>query len=485
MRILLDQAGLSWEIAWNLTVRTLAYTNHTLLPEALEKWPVELFEMLLPRHLQIIYEINARFLAEVRGRVGDDGAHLARMSLIEEQPVRSVRMAHLAIVGSHSTNGVSELHSTLVRTNLVPHFAALYPERFNNKTNGVTPRRWLLMANPELSALITGALGDGWLTDLDRLRGLVPRAEEAGFRADFRAAKGKAKARFAQWLLESSGIKVDPQSLFDCQIKRIHEYKRQLLNVLHIVMLYQRLRAGTAAAMPPRTFFFAGKAAPAYHLAKLIIKLIHNVAAGIDADPVAHERIKVVFLPDYGVSLAERLIPAADVSEQISTAGFEASGTSNMKFMMNGALTIGTRDGATVEMAHEAGEENFFLFGLTADEVAASRSWYQPMWHYWNDLEIRQAVDLLFSDRFSAGEPGVFEPLRQRLLVDGDYYMHLADLRAYANAQELLAELHTRPDAWGRMAILNVAASGRFSSDRTIHEYARDIWHITPVPVAG
>ena len=351
MRILLDQAKLSWETAWDLTVRTLAYTNHTLLPEALEKWPVELFETLLPRHLQIIYEINARFLAEVRGRVGDDGARLERMSLIEERPVRSVRMAHLAIVGSHSTNGVSELHSDLVRTQLVPDFAALFPERFNNKTNGVTPRRWLLLANPELSALITGAIGDGWITDLERLRGLAPLAEDAAFRAAFRAAKSQAKARFARWLAESSGIVVDPDTIFDCQIKRIHEYKRQLLNVLHIVLLYQRLRAQPARAFTPRTFFFAGKAAPAYHLAKLIIKLIHNVAARIDAEPAMRDRIKVVFLPDYSVSLAERLIPAADVSEQISTAGFEASGTSNMKFMMNGALTIGTRDGATVEMA--------------------------------------------------------------------------------------------------------------------------------------
>ena len=485
MRILLDQAGQSWETAWDLTVRTLAYTNHTLLPEALEKWPVDLFEMLLPRHLQIIYEINARFLADLRGRCGNDGAHMARMSLIEEHPVRSVRMAHLAILGSHSINGVSEMHSALVRTNLVPHFAALFPERFNNKTNGVTPRRWLLMANPALAALITDALGDSWLTDLDRLRGLAPLAEDAAFRGAFRAAKSKAKARFAHWLQETSGTTVDSDTVFDCQIKRIHEYKRQLLNVLHIVMLYQRLRTGSAPTMPRRTFFFAGKAAPAYHLAKLIIKLIHNVAARIDSDASVRGRIKVVFLPDYGVSLAERLIPAADVSEQISTAGFEASGTSNMKFMMNGALTIGTRDGATVEMAREAGEENFFLFGLTADEVADSRSWYQPTWHYWNDLEIRQAVDLLFSEHFSAGEAGVFEPLRRRLMEEGDYYMHLADLRAYAHAQDLLAALHADPEAWSRKAILNVAASGRFSSDRTIREYARDIWHISPLPVTG
>jgi len=484
MRILLDQAHLSWEAAWDLTVRTLAYTNHTLLPEALEKWPVELFEALLPRHLQIIYEINARLLADVRARLGDDDARLARMSLIEEAPVRSVRMAHLAIVGSHSTNGVSEMHSALVRSHLVPDFARLFPERFNNKTNGVTPRRWLFQANPALSALITGAIGERWIADLEGLRALAPLVDDAPFRSAFRAAKREAKLRFASWLRDSQGTIVNPDSIFDCQIKRIHEYKRQLLNVLHIIILYQQLETDPTGS-PPRTFFFAGKAAPAYRLAKLIIKLVHNVAAHIDADPRARDRIKVVFLPDYNVSLATRLIPAADVSEQISTAGFEASGTSNMKFMMNGALTIGTRDGATVEMAREAGEENFFLFGLTDEEVAASRPWYQPNWHYWNEPEVRQAIDLLFSNQFAAGEPGVFEPLRHRLLVEGDYYMHLADLRSYARAQERLGALYGDVDAWTRKALLNVAASGRFSSDRTIREYARDIWGIDPVPVPG
>ena len=484
MRILLDQAHLSWEAAWDLTVRTLAYTNHTLLPEALEKWPVELFEALLPRHLQIIYEINARLLADVRARLGEDDTRLARMSLIEEAPVRSVRMAHLAIVGSHSTNGVSEMHSALVRSHLVPDFARLFPERFNNKTNGVTPRRWLFQANPALSALITGAIGERWIADLEGLRALAPLVDDAPFRSAFRAAKREAKLRFASWLRDSQGTIVNPDSIFDCQIKRIHEYKRQLLNVLHIIILYQQLETDPTGS-PPRTFFFAGKAAPAYRLAKLIIKLVHNVAAHIDADPRARDRIKVVFLPDYNVSLATRLIPAADVSEQISTAGFEASGTSNMKFMMNGALTIGTRDGATVEMAREAGEENFFLFGLTDEEVAASRPWYQPNWHYWNEPEVRQAIDLLFSNQFAAGEPGVFEPLRHRLLVEGDYYMHLADLRSYARAQERLGALYGDVDAWTRKAVLNVAASGRFSSDRTIREYARDIWGIDPVPVPG
>jgi starch phosphorylase len=483
MRILLDRAGLSWEQAWDITVRTLAYTNHTLLPEALEKWPVEIFEMLLPRHLQIIYEINARFLAEVRGRCGDDGARLERMSLIEERPVRSVRMAHLAIVGSHSTNGVSELHSELVRTRLVPDFAAYFPERFNNKTNGVTPRRWLMHANPGLSALITSGLGDGWIVDLERLEGLKALAEDAAFRDAFLDTKRKAKVRFAQWLVQAGGPSVDPDSIFDCQIKRIHEYKRQLLNVLHIIVRYQRLLADPGLEIPPRTFFFAGKAAPSYHLAKLVIKLIHCLAERIAAEPRVRDRIKVVFLPDYNVSLAERLIPAADVSEQISTAGFEASGTGNMKFMMNGALTVGTRDGATVEMARQTGEENFFLFGLTAAEVAGSRDWYKPMWHYWNELEVRQALDLLFSRDFSPGEPGIFEPIRGRLLGQGDYYMHLADLASYARAQERVSDVYRDRQAWARKALLNVAASGHFSTDRTIREYAREIWQVEPTSV--
>jgi glycogen phosphorylase len=485
MRILLDKAALPWEQAWDLTTRTLAYTNHTLLPEALEKWPVDLFEQLLPRHLQIIYEINARFLAQVRGRWGHDDARDERMSLVEEHPVRSVRMAHLAIVGSHSTNGVAELHSELLRTRLVPDFAAMYPERFNNKTNGVTPRRWLLACNPELSALMTEAIGTGWITDLERLSALRPLADDAAFREGYRRAKSAAKGRLTDWLAKTYGVVVDPATLFDCQIKRIHEYKRQLLNVLHIVTLYNRLRADPSTPMCGRTFFFAGKAAPAYALAKLIIKLINDVAARIDADPVAKGRLKVVFLPDYGVSLAERLIPASDVSEQISTAGYEASGTSNMKLMMNGALTVATRDGATIEMARAAGEENFFLFGLTANEVSGSRGWYNPMWHYWNQPETRQALDLLFSDHFSAGEPGIFEPIRRTLLTDGDRYMHLADLASYTQVQRQVSDVFGDKEAWARKALLNISASGRFSSDRTIREYARDIWKVAPCPVPG
>src|SRR5215813_162282 len=355
MRLLLDQAGLGWDEAWDLTTRTLAYTNHTLLPEALEKWPIRLFELMAPRHLEIIYEINRRFLHEVQTRFPGDDARTERMSLIEEMPVKQVRMAHLAIVGSHSTNGVAAIHSELLRTTVVKDFADIFPERFNNKTNGVTPRRWLLLANPDLSQLITEAIGAEWVGDLTKLRQLVACADDPAFRSAFRQAKRAAKLRFVDWLRHWSGQEVDPDSIFDCQIKRIHEYKRQLLNILHIIMLYNKLRYDPHLAVPPRTFFFAGKAAPAYHLAKLIIKLINDVAAIIDADPAVRGRLKVLFLPEYNVSLAERLIPASDVSEQISTAGYEASGTSNMKFMMNGALTIGTRDGATIEMAREAG----------------------------------------------------------------------------------------------------------------------------------
>src|SRR5208337_624089 len=395
MRILLDDAHLGWDHAWDLTKKTLAYTNHTLLPEALEKWPVDLFEALIPRQLEIIYEINRRFLDDVRRRFPGDEARLQRVSLIEEGSVRKVRMAHLAVVGSHSTNGVAAIHSGLLRTRVLRDFAELFPERFNNKTNGVTPRRWLQQANPALSGLITGAIGTDWVTDLSQLRKLLPLAEDAGFRAQFRAAKREAKAAFADWLEATSGEVVDPDTIFDSQIKRIHEYKRQLLNVLHIVILYNRLRSDPNHRMTPHTFFFAGKAAPAYYFAKLVIKLIVHVAGVINEVPATRGRLKVLFLPEYNVSLAERLIPASDVSEQISTAGYEASGTGNMKFMMNGALTIGTRDGATIEMAEEAGEENFFLFGLTAEQVRNSRGWYSPRWHYENERETREALELI------------------------------------------------------------------------------------------
>jgi starch phosphorylase len=483
MRILLDEAHLSWDEAWDLTRRTLAYTNHTLLPEALEKWPLAYFELMLPRHLEIVFEINRRLLDEVRARFPGDDGRVERASLVEERPAKQIRMANLAIVGSHSTNGVAAIHSALLRTVTVKDLAELYPERFSNKTNGVTPRRWLRLANPALAGVITAAIGEGWITDLAELRRLRPLADDQGFRDHFRQAKREAKSKFASWLKATCGVTVDPDWIFDCQVKRIHEYKRQLLNALRVVVLYDRLRQNPGLDMAPRAFFFAGKAAPAYHVAKLIIKFLNNLAGTIDSDPALRGRLQVVFLPEYDVSLAERLIPAADVSNQISTAGYEASGTSNMKFMMNGALTIGTRDGATIEMAQEAGEENFFLFGLTAEQVAGSRGWYSPRWHVDHEPETRQALDLIFSDHFSRYEPGVFAPLQETLLTGGDRYMHLADLRAYLEADGRLLDLYADAEGWTRKAVLNVAASGKFSSDRTIAEYASGIWNATPCPV--
>ena len=484
MRILLDEAQLEWDEAWDVTRRTLAYTNHTLLPEALERWPLKWFELLIPRQLEIILEINRRLLDDVRTRFPGDEGRVARVSLVEESGEQRVRMANLAIVGSHSTNGVAAIHSRLLRTTTVKDLAELFPERFNNKTNGVTPRRWLLLANPALAGSITEAIGDGWITDLGELKKLESIADDKAFRDEIRRAKRVAKSRFAAWLRSTAGLAVDPDSIFDSQIKRIHEYKRQLLNGLRVIVLYNRLRENPALDMMPRTFFFAGKAAPAYQLAKVIIKLLNNLAAVIDRDPAVRGRLKVVFLPEYCVSLAERLIPASDVSNQISTAGYEASGTSNMKFMMNGALTLGTRDGATIEMAEAAGEENFFLFGLTAEQVASSRGWYSPLWHYENEPETRAAVDLILSDHFSPSEPGIFEPLRQALLTGGDHYMHLADLGAYLDADRRLLDLYADPDGWAYKAVKNVANSGTFSSDRTIAEYAAEIWDAKPCVVA-
>ena len=484
MRILLDDAKLGWDEAWDITKRTLAYTNHTLLPEALEKWPVIWFEMLLPRQLEIIYEINRRLLDDVRAKFPGDEGRVERISIVEETGERKIRMANLAIVGSHSTNGVAAIHTRLLRTMTVKDLAEMFPERFSNKTNGVTPRRWLVLSNPPLARAITAAIGNGWVTHLDQLKKLKPLADDKQFREAFRQAKSEAKSQFAGWLKTTTGQVVDPNSIFDCQIKRIHEYKRQLLNALRVVVLYNRLRANPELAMTPRTFFFAGKAAPAYHLAKVIIKFINNLAGTIDGDPAVKGKIKVVFLPEYCVTLAERLIPASDVSNQISTAGYEASGTSNMKFMMNGALTIGTRDGATIEMAQEAGEENFFLFGLTAQNVADSSGWYNPRWHYENEPETREALDLISSDHFSRNEPGIFNVLRDTLLTRGDHYMHLADLKSYLDADQKLVELYANSDGWMHKAILNVAASGKFSSDRTISEYATEIWNAKPCPIA-
>jgi starch phosphorylase len=483
MRILLDEARLGWDQAFDLTRRTLAYTNHTLLPEALERWPADLMALLIPRQLEIIYEINRRLLDDMRVRFPGDGGRAAGASLVEEGQTKHIRMANLAIVGSHSTNGVAAIHSELLRKTTVRDLAEAFPERFNNKTNGVTPRRWLRLANPWLAEAITGAIGDSWIADLAQLNRLRPLAGDPAFRAELLKAQRACKARFADWVKRHTNVVVDPDTIFDCQIKRIHEYKRQLLNALRIVVLYDRLRDNPGLDIPPRTFFFAGKAAPAYHLAKVIIKFINNLGQTIDDDPSVRGKLKVVFLPEYNVTLAERCIPAADVSNQISTAGFEASGTSNMKFMMNGALTLGTRDGATIEMAQEAGEENFFLFGLTAQEVADSRPWYSPYWHYENEPETRKALDLIFSNHFSRDEPGIFEPLRGALLDHGDPFMHLADLSSYMRADGALCDLHGRPNDWAGKVILNIAGSGKFSSDRTISEYARDIWRVEPCPV--
>lgn len=482
MRILLDQAGLNWDLAWDLTRRTLAYTNHTLLPEALEQWPVGWFEAMLPRHLEIVYEANRCLLDQVSMRWPGRLERLRRMSLIEEGNGKRVRMAHLAILGSHSVNGVAALHTQLLQQRVVPEFAEMFPERFNNKTNGVTQRRFLRVANPSLARLLTARLGEGWITDLEQLERLAPLADDPDFRQQLRVTRYEAKLRFCEWLRHAGGPALDPETIFDTQIKRIHEYKRQLLNALHIVMLYRRLREQPDAPLPRRTFLFAGKAAPAYALAKLVIKFINNLAATIDRDPAIAQKLRVVFIPDYRVSVAEKLIPASDVSEQISTAGYEASGTSNMKFMMNGALTIGTRDGANIEIAEAVGEDNLFLFGLNARQVRDGAGWYDPRWHYENDPDTRAALDLIASNHFSPDEPGVFAPLLDTLL-HVDHYRHLADLGSYAAAQARLGTLYADPEAWSRKMVLNIAASGRFSSDRTIAEYAREIWDVQPVVV--
>jgi len=486
LRTLLDKAHLGWDQAWDITCRVCSYTNHTLLPEALETWPVRFFRAIAPRHLELIEEIQRRFDHDIRAAhpndpvspTGTGERRCHRMGLIDRRRGGRVRMAHLAIVGCHAVNGVSAIHTNLLRTRVAKDFVEMFPDRFSNKTNGITPRRWLALANPFLADLITEAIGPGWIMDLDQLQRLRPMAEDKGFRQAFRQAKHKAKVRLADWLKARSGLTVDPDTMFDSQIKRIHEYKRQLLNALHIVILYNRLREDPDLDIPARTIFFGGKAAPSYFLAKRIIKFINNLAVVVNSDPVVNRKLRIVFVPDYGISVAERLIAATDLSEQISTAGFEASGTGNMKFMLNGALTIGTRDGATIEMAQAAGEENLFLFGLTAEQVIETRGWYDPKWHYENEPETQAALDLIFEDHFSPNEKGVFEPLREALLKNGDYFMHLADLSSYAETQEKVNTLYLKTEEWTRKAILNVAASGPFSSDRTVREYAREIWHV-------
>jgi starch phosphorylase len=483
MRLLVDEHAMEWDTAWSITCRTFAYTNHTLLPEALEHWPIPVFAKVLPRHLEIIYEINARFLDEVRIRFFGDEARIARLSLIDEHGPRYVRMAHLACVGSHAVNGVADLHTRLLQDSVLQDFHELWPEKFSNKTNGVTPRRFLALANPRLSGLICEAIGDGWVRDLGRLRELERFADDPAFQRSWRQIKRANKEDLAAYARDRTGIAIDPDSLFDVQVKRIHEYKRQHLNILHVIALYHRLKSDPDADIHPRTVIFGGKAAPGYHLAKLIIKLVHSVADVVNRDPAVRERLKVVFLPNFNLKNGQRVYPAADLSEQISTAGKEASGTGNMKFCVNGALTIGTQDGANIEIRREVGADNFFLFGLTAPEVESLRaSGYRPAALYESNTELRQALDLIREGFFSRGDPGQF-----RAIVDGllhwDTYMLLADFQSYVDCQTQVGRAYEDAQRWTRMSILNAARSGLFSSDRTIHEYADAIWHVPSVPI--
>jgi starch phosphorylase len=481
MRLLVDEFALSWDAAWAVTQAACGYTNHTLLPEALEKWPVSLLGRVLPRHLQIIYEINHRFLAEVQAKFPGDSGRIERMSLISEGGVRQVRMANLAIVGSHSINGVAALHSELVKSHLVPDFYQLWPERFNNKTNGVTHRRWLASCNPDLGHLISRTVGGGWVRSFNAIRGLEAHAQEKAFQSEFLEIKQGNKERLASLIHSTEQVLVDPHSLFDIQVKRMHEYKRQLLNAMHVMHAYLSLVDDGQKPEVPRTHIFAGKAAPGYWMAKLIIKLINNIAEVVNHDPRTEGAMKVVFLRDYRVSLAEKIIPAADLSEQISTAGMEASGTGNMKFAMNGALTIGTLDGANVEILEEVGPENIYIFGLQTGEVEARRSTYNPWDCYHSSPAVRKVVDALAADRFSAGEAGLFQPIIANLLQHGDFYFHLADFDSYLAAQERVSRDFQDRSLWAQKAILNVARSGKFTSDRTVAEYASEIWGIKPV----
>jgi len=482
MRVLLDIHGLEWDEAWTITRRTFAYTNHTLMPEALETWPIDLFQRILPRHLQIIYEINHRFLESVSRSCPGDTNLIRRVSIVSEDGSRSLRMMHLAVVGSHSVNGVSRLHTDLMCSTILSDFERLMPGAIINITNGVTPRRWLQQANPGLSALIAEFSGEGWTRDLTQLRELVPLAEYPEFRARFRDVKRSNKERLAAFIAERVGVRVDSSSMFDVQVKRMHEYKRQLLNILHVVVRYTRIREGRPRTEVPRTVIFSGKAAPGYGMAKLVIKLIHEVANVVNHDGSVGEELKVVFIPNYSVSNAERIIPACDLSEQISTAGTEASGTGNMKLGLNGALTIGTLDGANVEMRSAVGEENFFLFGLTAEAVAERRaSGYNPWEVYASNEELRHALDMIAGGCFSPDQPGLFRPIFDALTSGGDHFMVLADYASYVACQTRVDDLYLQPDEWTRRAILNVAGMGHFSIDRTAREYAEKVWDVRPV----
>jgi starch phosphorylase len=480
MRLLVDEHGLGWDAAWDTTERMLGYTNHTLMPEALERWPLPLFASTLPRHLEIIYEINRRFLDAVRRRYPGDEERVQRLSIIDEHGERYVRMANLACIGSHAINGVAGLHTDLLKKGVLRDFYEIAPGKFSNKTNGVTPRRFLVLSNPGLAGLISGQIGEDWIIHLKELRRLEPCADDPAFCREWRAIKRRNKIALVAFVRARTGVELDPDSLFDIQVKRLHEYKRQLLNLLHVITLYDRMRRDPAAPALPRSVIFGGKAAPGYFMAKLIIKLINSVADVVNADPGVAGRLRVVFFPDFNVQNAQKIYPAADLSEQISTAGYEASGTGNMKFAMNGALTIGTLDGANVEIRDEVGAENFFLFGLTADEVLErKRHGYRPRAHYEADAELRQVIDEIASGRFSPGAPGLFQPLVDSLLAH-DEYMLLADYRPYVECHERVARAYEDQEAWTRMSILTVARMGHFSSDRTVREYCRDIWRIEP-----
>ncbi|WP_133880431.1 glycogen/starch/alpha-glucan phosphorylase [Panacagrimonas perspica] len=483
MRLLTDEHQMHWNQAWDITRKTFGYTNHTLLPEALERWPLELFKRVLPRHLEIIYEINARFLDEVRQRYFGDEARVTRMSLIEETGERYVRMAHLACVGSHAINGVAELHSELLKQDVLKDFHEMWPAKFGNKTNGVTPRRWIALANPRLTRLISGAIGEGWIKRLEELRQLEPFALDPNFRAGWREIKRANKRDLSDVIRKRCGVAVDPSSMFDVQVKRIHEYKRQHLSALHIIGLYHRLKTNPNLEMTPRTFIFGGKAAPGYWMAKLIIRLITSIGEVVNRDPAVRDKLRVVFLPNFSVTNGQRIYPAADLSEQISTAGKEASGTGNMKFAMNGALTIGTMDGANIEIREQVGAENFFLFGLTAHEVATVRgNGYRPQDYLDGNAELREVISLIRHGYFSRGDGELFRPLVDSL-VNHDPYCLFADYQSYADAHERVGTAYRDSEDWTRMSILNSARSGLFSSDRTIAEYCRDIWNVQPVQV--
>jgi starch phosphorylase len=483
MRLLMDEHGMEWDQAWSITSKTFAYTNHTLLPEALERWPISLFGKLLPRHLEIIYEINRRFLDELRLKYPDDIARINRMSLIDESGERYVRMANLACVGSFAINGVAALHTELMKKDVLHDFYELYPEKFNNKTNGVTPRRFMVLSNPRLCRLITSKIGHNWVKHLDELHKLEAYVDDPEFRAEFRQIKQAIKHDLADYIKANYAVEVDPTSLFDIQAKRIHEYKRQHLNALHIITLYNRIKANPDIDITPRTFLFGGKAAPGYFLAKLIIKFINSIGDVVNRDPDVRGRLKVLFLKDYSVKFAQRVYPAADLSEQISTAGKEASGTGNMKFAMNGALTIGTLDGANVEILEEVGAENFFLFGLTAEEVYAKRAaGYNPMEYYESDPELKLVIDRVASGFFSHGDVNLFKPLVDNLLYSDPYFL-LADYRSYVDCQDRVSLAYRDQDHWTRMSILNTARMGKFSSDRSIQDYCDDIWKVHPIKI--